>query len=338
MFDGYYSHVTAPALQVAGWYDQALGPMLDDFQKIHKEGGGNSPKTRIIIGPWTHGAPGIPNNKIFHQKKLAGLNLYGSEMFKWFDYWLRGISNGEDKEPPVKLFVMGENVWRNENEWPLARTKWADYYVHSRGRANSNQGDGKLDATAPANEPVDKFDYDPAKPAPTLGGAFLPFKDWMAGSFDQTPAEKRNDVLVYFTEPLTQAVEVTGPVKIILFASSDAKDTDFTAKLVDKYPDGKVYNLCDGIIRARYRDSLLHPTALEPGKVYKYEIDMWATSNLFKPGHRIGVEISSSNFPQYDRNTNCGGEGGKDCRKVAHQQIWHESVNPTHIILPVIPR
>ena len=145
-------------------------------------------------------------------------------------------------------------------------------------------------------------------------------------------------MLVYATQPLKDAVEVTGPVKMILYAASDAKDTDFTAKLVDIWPNGKAYNLCDGILRGRYRDGLLKPTLLESGKVYKYEIDMWATSNLFKPGHRIAVEISSSNFPQFDRNTNCGGEGGKDCRKVAHQVILHDAANPSHILLPVIPR
>lgn len=338
MFDGMYSHVTAPSLQVAGWYDQALGPMLDDFVKIRAEGSGNSRKTRLIIGPWTHGAPGIPNNKIFHQKTLAGLQLYGKEMFDWFDYWLKGIDNGLNQSSSVRLFVMGENVWRDENEWPLKRTRWTNYYIHSNGHANTAKGDGRLDTTAPAKEPVDKFDYDPQNPAPTLGGAFLPYDQWPAGSFDQAEAEKRNDVLVYFSEPLTTAVEVTGPIKVVLYAASDAKDTDFTAKLVDMYPDGKVYNLCDGIIRARYRDSLIHPSLLEPGKIYKYEIDLWATSNLFKPGHRIGLEISSSNFPQYDRNSNCGGEGGKDCRKVAHQQIYHDADHATHIIMPVIPR
>jgi len=337
-FEGYYSRVSAPGLLTAGWYDQALGPMLEDFSKMRAEGKGNARQTRLIVGPWTHGVPGIPNNKIFRQKTFAGTKLYGSELFQWFDYWLKGMDTGVDKEPPARIFVMGENVWRGENEWPLARTQWTNYYLHGKGKANSGKGDGKLDTTAPASEPADKFDFAPANPAPTLGGAFLPFKDWMAGSFDQAEAEKREDVLVYFTEPLKESVEVTGPVKVILYAQSNAKDTDFTAKLVDKWPDGKVYNLCDGIIRARYRDSLLKPTALEPGKVYKYEIDMWATSNLFKPGHSIGVEISSSNFPQYDRNTNCGGEGGKDCRKVAAQTVLHDAANPTHIVLPVIPR
>jgi len=337
-FDNFYSKVTAPSLQIAGWYDQALGTMLDDFAAIRKQGSGNAKKTRIIVGPWTHGAPGIPNNKKFGQATTAGLKLYGGDLLEFYEYWLKGVASGEDKEPPMKLFVMGENTWRNENEWPLARTKWTNGYFHSKGSANSKSGDGWLDMEAPKDERADKFDYDPSNPAPTLGGAFLPFDKWMAGSFDQTPTEKRKDVLVFQTAPLKEAIEVTGPIKVVLYAASDVKDTDFTAKLVDVYPNGKAYNLCDGVIRARYRDGLLKPSALEPGKVYKYEIDMWATSNLFKPGHRIVVEISSSNFPQYDRNTNCGGEGGKDCRKVAHQVIYHDATYPSHIILPVINR
>lgn len=337
-FDNYYSKVTAPSLQVAGWYDQALGPMLDDFAAIRSQGSGNAKKTRLIIGPWTHGAPGIPNNKIFGQATTAGLKVYGKELIDWYDFWLKGAANGADKKAPITLFVMGENTWRDESEWPLKRTVWTNAYLHSKGNANSNQGDGWLDLDSPKQETTDKFDYDPANPAPTFGGAWLPFDKWMAGSFDQTPAEKRKDVLVFATAPLKEAMEVTGPIKVVLYASSDAKDTDFTAKLVDVYPNGKAYNLADGIIRARYRDGLLKPSALEPGKVYKYEIDMWATSNLFKPGHKILVEISSSNFPQFDRNTNCGGEGGKDCRKVARQVIYHDETHPSHIVLPVIRR
>jgi len=338
MFDGSYDDVSAPSLQIAGWFDQALGPMLDDFVKVRAEGKGDAKKTRMIIGPWTHGAPGIPNDKRFEQRTLDGLKFYGQDVLRFFDYWLKGESNGEEQQPALKIFVMGENRWHDENEWPLARTKWTNYYFHSAGQANSRNGNGKLDTSAPGNEPVDKFDYNPDNPVPTLGGNWLGYKEWHPGSFDQSKIEERNDVLVYMTDVMTEAVEVTGPIKVILYAATDVKDTDFTAKLVDIYPDGKAYNLCDGIIRARYRESLVKPSPLEPGKIYKYEIDMWATSNLFKAGHRIGVEISSSNFPQFDRNSNCGGEGGPDCKKIAHQVIYHNSDYPSHIVLPVIPR
>ncbi len=337
-FDKFYAHVSAPSLLIGGWYDMFQGPELNDFNRIRAEGKGNAKQTRIIVGPWTHGAPGIPHNKIFHQKMLDGLKMYGSSMIAWFDCWLKGVNNGAAKEAPLKLFVIGENQWRDEKEWPLARTIWTDYYIHSGGSANSSSGDGKLDSQKPESEGADQFVYDPADPAPTRGGAFLPYGEWPAGSFDQSSIEQRKDVLVFYSQPLAQALEVTGPVKMILYATSDAKDTDFTAKLVDIYPDGKAYNLCDGIIRARYRESLIHPSALEPGKVYKYEIDLWATSNLFLPGHRIAIEVSSSNFPQFDRNTNCAGEGGPDCRKVAHQTILHNAQYPSHVILPIIPR
>jgi len=337
-FEHFYSKVSAPSLLIAGWYDMFQGPQLKDFQRIRVEGKGNAKKTRMIVGPWTHGAPGLPRNPVFEQGLLEGFHQYGQAMLSFYDYWLKDAGNDEEKAAPLKIFVIGENVWRDENEWPLARTGYVNYYIHGNGKANTSAGDGKLNTDAPGAEPADKFSYDPENPAPTAGGAFLPAGQWPPGALDQAAVEKRDDVLVFVSEPLTQELEVTGPVKIILYAQSDAKDTDFTAKLVDVYPNGKVYNLCDGIIRARYREGYSHPAAIEPGKVYRYEIDMWSTSNLFKAGHRIGIEISSSNFPQFDRNTNCAGEGGDKCRKVAKQTILHDEANPSHVILPVIPR
>jgi len=337
-FDQFYPQVSAPSLQIEGWYDQALGPSLDDFVNIRKYGIGDAKKTKIIIGPWVHNLPGFPNDKRYQQGMLEGLRIYGGEMMAWFDYWLKGIDHGVEKSAPVKIFVMGENIWREEWEWPLARTQWTKFYIHSQGNANSINGDGFLSTTPPKDEPQDKFIYDPNNPVPTKGGAFLPYKKWKAGAFDQSKIEERNDVLLYVSEPLTEKLEVTGPVKMVLFAETDVKDTDFTAKLVDIYPDGKAYNLCDGIIRARYRESVFKPTLLESGKIYKFEIDMWATSNVFLPGHRIGLEISSSNFPQFDRNTNCGGEGGASCRKIANQTVYHNDKYPSYLYLPVIPR
>ena len=337
-FDQFYSKVSAPALMIAGWYDQATGPMFMDFVQIRAQGKGNARKSRMIVGPWVHGAPGIPADPRFRQGPLAGFKLYTKEMMDFFNYWLKGIDTGEEKKAPLKIFVMGENQWRDEYEWPLARTKWTKFYLHSKGNANSRKGDGWLDTTPPADEPFDQYDYDPENPAPTRGGNFLGYKQWQPGEFNQREIEKRKDVLVYMTEPLKEPLEVTGPIRMILYASSSTKDTDFTAKLVDVHPSGYVRNLCDGIIRARYREGYLNPSPIKPGKVYRYEIDMWTTSNLFKPGHRIGVEISSSNFPQFDRNTNCAGEGGPNCIKIAHQLIYHNSKYPSHIILPVIPR
>jgi len=232
---------------------------------------------------------------------------------------------------------MGENKWRAEQEWPLQRTKYTPLYLHSGGAANSSRGDGTLSLEKPAEEPADVFTYNPANPVPTVGGNNL--VGAQAGPYDQSEVELRNDVLVYTGTALTEDLEVTGPVKMILYASSTAPDTDFTAKLVDVHPDGRAFNLCDGIIRARYRNGLDAPKLLSPGAIELYEIDLWVTSNLFKAGHRIRVEISSSNFPRFDRNPNSGLPFGTDTQMHrAQQTIYHTDKYPSHLLLPVIPR
>jgi uncharacterized protein len=232
---------------------------------------------------------------------------------------------------------MGENKWRGESEWPLKRTEYTPFYLHSRGNAADISGDGVLGVDKPDGSATDTFMYDPENPTPTAGGNNLAGAP--AGPFDQTLVEQRDDVLVYTSAPLAEAVEVTGPVQMILYASSSAVDTDFTAKLVDVHPDGKAYNLCDGIISARWRKSRTKPELIEPGESYRYEIDLWVTSNLFKPGHRIRVEISSSNFPRFDRNPNSGLPFGSDTKLTsATQTIFHGAERPSHMLLPVIPR
>ena len=239
-------------------------------------------------------------------------------------------------EPPVNLFVMGENRWRQENEWPLARTHYTDYYLHSEGSANSSQGNGVLSTTPPTDEPTDQYTYDPNDPAPTLGGNVLMIPYGVA---DQRSVETRHDVLVYSTPPVENDLEITGPIKVHLFAASNSVDTDFTAKLVDVRPDGYSQNLQDGIIRARYRTSAAQPSLITPGQVYEYTIDLWATSHLFKAGHRLRLDLSSSNFPRFDRNPNTGAPIGIDPRlEPAQQTIHHSSAYPSHIVLPIIPR
>ena len=255
---------------------------------------------------------------------------------RWFDHWLKGIDTGIADEPPVKLFVMGENAWRDENEWPLARTRYTPYYFHSRGQANSAAGDGSLSAAAPGEEPPDRFVYDPDNPVPTRGGNTLIIP---VGVQDQREVESRQDVLVYTGEPLSEPLEVTGPVTVTLFAATSAPDTDFTAKLVDVRPDGYARNLADGIIRGRYRASRTRPTLLQPDTVSEFTIDLWATSHVFLPGHRIRVEISSSNFPRFDRNLNTGDDQATSSRfQTASQSVFHDPRYPSHIVLPVIPR
>ena len=331
-YEPWYSHTSAPAYMVGGWYDLFLSAQLEDFVRLRAEGQGNARQSRLIIGPWIHG---MPSSK-FEDSRFTGPRLFGQGFIGWFNTWLKGEK--PEAAAPLKIFVLGENKWRDEWEWPLKRTVFTDYYLHSGGRANSSAGDGSLSTEKPAGEPGDRFDYDPRNPVPTAGGSFLGQKTVKAGAKEQREIEKRKDVLLYATPSLTQPVEVTGPIQLTLFAASSAKDTDWTAKLVDIFPNGHVQNLQDGIVRARYRDGYAKPSLLEPGKVYAYTVDLWATANVFLPGHRIGLEISSSNFPQFDRNTNAGGEGGPGNVVTAQQTIFHRADYPSHLTLPVIPR
>jgi putative CocE/NonD family hydrolase len=230
---------------------------------------------------------------------------------------------------------MGANTWRSESEWPLARTRFTPYYLHSGGRANSHFGDGALSPAMPADEPPDRYDYDPADPVPTLGGQSMIESP---GPLDRRPVERRDDVLVYSTDPLPHDVEVTGPIEVVLYATSSAVDTDFAATLVDVHPGGLAVSICEGIRRARFRDSLEHTTPIEPERAYEYRISLWETSNLFKAGHRIRLEITSSNFPRFDRNLNSGEDLATGTRvTIAHQTIHHTAAHPSHILHPVIP-
>jgi hypothetical protein len=226
---------------------------------------------------------------------------------------------------------MGDNVWRNENEWPLARTKYTCFYFHSGGQANTRFGNGFLNTRRPGDEPFDSYIYDPRNPVPS--------HEMGMGAYNQLEVESRTDVLVYTSEPLKTKLEVTGPVEVKLFAASSAVDTDFTCKLVDVWPDGKAYNVAEGIIRAGYRESGKVMKPIKPGKVYEYSISLGATSNMFKVGHRIRVEISSSNFPKWDRNLNTGHPLGQDAEiQLAMQTIYHNQQFLSYILLPVIPR
>jgi putative CocE/NonD family hydrolase len=261
-------------------------------------------------------------------------------MFDWYDYLLKGKQNEFATEKPVRIFVMGENKWRYEDSWPLDRANETHYYLHSAGKANSAAGDGSLTTTPAHREQADRYVYDPASPVPTVGGplccdpAHLP-----AGPRKQNDLEARPDVLVYSTPPLDEDIEVTGPVMLDLFAKSSAVDTDFTGKLVDVAPDGTAINITEGILRARYRDSMSEATPIEPNKAYEYKIDLWATSNVFLKGHRIRVEVSSSNFPRFDRNLNTGKSAADSAEIVkATNTVLHDADHPSAIVLPVVPR
>jgi len=260
---------------------------------------------------------------------------------RWFDHWLKGIDTGMLKEAPINLFVMGANAWRDEQEWPLARAVNTRYYLHSNGGANSLHGNGYLTTDLPDRDESasDKYDYDPNNPVITRGGALLLSPEYPPGPFDQQPTESREDVLVYTSGELKEDLEVTGPIKVHLWAVSSAPDTDFVARLVDVHDDGYAQNLTDGIIRARYRhfERGETPSLIEPGKAYEYEIDLWATSNVFKAGHRIRLEVTSSNFPRWDRNPNTGHDFGTDTEMVvAHQTILHDAEHASYIVLPIV--
>ena len=235
---------------------------------------------------------------------------------------------------PVRIFVMGDNTWRDEQEWPIARAQYTKYYLHSQGNASALD-DGTLDTRLPRKVIEDRYVYDPLNPVPTKGGNMLSG----GGPYDQSEQAVRQDVLSFLTSPLSEDLEVTGPVKVTLYAATSARDTDFTAKLIDVHPECKAYNLLDGIIRARYRVSFSNPLLVEPGEMYEYTIDLWSTSIVFKKGHRIRVDISSSNFPHFDRNPYTGNTFGMDAdMQTAMQTIYHIDTYPSYVELPVIPR
>jgi putative CocE/NonD family hydrolase len=258
---------------------------------------------------------------------------------RWFDWMLKGVDNGMAREKPVKIFVMGRNVWRDEDEWPLARARPTRYYLHSQGGANSTRGDGTLGTEAPGAEPRDTFVYDPENPVPTHGGAILgDTAKYPPGPLDQKEVEARKDVLVYTTPAFSSDTEVTGPVSLELYVSSSAVDTDFTGKLVDVWPNGFAENLTDGILRARYRDSLEKAELMTPGKAYLLVVDLSATSNVFLAGHRLRIEVSSSNFPRFDRNPNTGADPETASERVrALNAVLHDREHPSAIVLPVVP-
>jgi hypothetical protein len=335
--DHQYGDVTVPVLNIGGWYDIFSKATIDLVDRVRSESKDRLARRNqfVIMGPWAHGVGAREVGQVNFGPD-AGIDL-DEVTFQWFDYWMKGKQTGVEDWPAYYLFVMGENRWRAEHEWPLKRTRFTEYYLASDGHAATRQGDGRLQLTTPTGEPADRFTYDPANPVPTVGGNNL--VGTTIGPYDQSEVELRPDVLVFTSEAVTEPVEVTGPIKLVLYASSSAVDTDFTAKLVDVHPDGKAINLCDGILRARYRDSMTEPKPLEPGKVYRMEIDLWVTSNVFLPGHRLRLEVSSSNFPRFDRNLNTGRTGGGEVEmQRAEQTIYHDGEHPSHLLLPVIPR
>jgi putative CocE/NonD family hydrolase len=325
--------ITVPNLDVVGWYDHAKGDMRL-YQTLIKEGKTCAARkgSKLVVGPWSHFPPGGRRFGKIDFGPEADLDLAALDV-RWFDYWLKGKTNGLDREAPVKIFVMGDNHWRDEASWPLKRARAKPLFLSGDGKANTPAGDGKLLEQRPERDGSDRYTYNPSDPVPTL---FAP------GNFtcatDQRPLAERPDILVFQTEPLTERMEVTGLPEVELYAESSAPDTDWVARLIDVAPDGLARDVCMGLVRARYRDRLDKPHMLQPGKVLKYTIRLSPTSNAFLPGHRIRLDITSSDFPNYDRNHNTAADQNADPElAVAQQTIHHGKAHPSKIILPWVP-
>jgi putative CocE/NonD family hydrolase len=321
--------IKAPVLLMTGWYDPFLPTQLRDFQTIRRHVDPRvAQATRLIVGPWIHAdAVRYPDGSTGDAYRQASL----APSIPWFDHHLLGLPPDASLAAPVRIHVMGENVWRSEQEWPLARAQSKTLYLRSGGGANSVAGDGRLTTEPPSTgEPADNYRYDPRDPVPTRGGAML---GWRAGIALQNDVEERRDVLVYTGEPLAEDLEVTGPISAVLYVTTDAASTDFTVKLVDVHADGKAYNVSDGILRRDY------PQPARSAAPTEIAVEVSPTAMLFRRGHRMRVEISSSNYPRFDRNPNTGGDIATEKTPIAAtQSVFHGPAAPSRIILPVIPR
>ncbi len=338
-----YGRVRVPALHIAGWYDLFLGGTLANYRGLRDHAA--TPRARaaqrLVIGPWTHSTP---SDHVGDAAYGPAAGQFSLDMTGVHLDWFAAVLAGREADiAPVRLFVMGANRWRDEDDWPLTRARPQPWYLRGGGYANGLDGDGWLSPEPPpVDEPPDRYLFDPRNPVPTLGGpTFLPGHSVgrHAGPRDQRPVERRHDVLVYTSAPLPHDVEVTGPLSVTLHAATSARDTDWTAKLVDVHPDGRALSVVDGILRARYHRGLDRAQLLDPHRPYEYTIDLVATSTVFRAGHRLRVEISSSNFPRFDRNPNHGGDIASATSAdltPAVQTVFHDAARPSCIRLPIV--
>ena len=336
----HFSDIKVPMLSVGGWYDIFSDGTLRNYMGVKARGATEAARTqqRLLMEIGGHAGFGRQIGDVdFGPQALE--NPYVDVILDWYDFLFKGIHNQFAIDKPVKLFVMGVNEYRQEDDWPLPHAHSVKYFLHSRGKANSLRGDGSLSTSAPESEPSDSYVYDPRNPVPTIGGPLCCDQERMEpGPRDQRSVENREDVLVYSMGPLTRDLEVTGPVTATLFVKSSAVDTDFTGKLTDVAPDGFASDVAEGILRMRYRDSQEHASLMNPGQTYQIRLDLWSTSNVFLRGHTLRLEISSSNFPRFDRNLNTG-EDIKFARRFvsATNSIFHDAKDPSVLVLPVIP-
>lgn len=332
-----FNKVLVPAHTSGGWFDIFLNGTINGFTGMRQNGGTEEARreSKMIIGPWGHGPSRKFGDVDFGPD--ANRNLFDLQL-RWYDHYLKGEDNGIDREPPVEIFYMGVNKWQQAADWPLPGTKFTPYFLSSAGKANTAKGNGTLAGAKPSDSGTDHYKYDPDNFAPTIGGNNCCGTPTLAGPKDQRPLEDREDVLVYTSEALTGPLAIAGPVRMKLFAATDGKDTDWMIKLVDVYPNGFAMNICEGILRARFRKGVDKMGLLEPNRVHEYDIAMAGTANVFQPGHRIRIDITSSDFPQFDRNPNTGEDLGASSRvRIAAQTAHHGGGRDSHIVLPVVP-
>ncbi|WP_246073346.1 CocE/NonD family hydrolase [Formosa sediminum] len=333
-----------PSFWFASWYDLSITPNLVLFNHVRNNAKDTSIRDNqyLVISPNLHCefTRGTSQNTIIGELSVGDARLnYDEQIYAWFDFWLKGEQNNfKEKTPRVQYYTMGRNIWQASETWPPENAKPITYYLNSNGHANSAFGDGKLTTTKPKTDHPDQYTYDPMLPVPSLGGNICCTDNVIkGGAYNQQQMETRNDILVYTTDVLDKGIEVTGFITSTLYVSSDVKDTDFTIKLIDVHPDGSAYNLDETIQRARYREGYDKEVFMKKGEVYKIDLTPMATSNYFKKGHRIRVEISSSNFPRFARNLNTGGNNYDEKEGiVAHNNIHHSSKHASHISLPII--
>lgn len=321
--------VSIPMLHISGWYDDVLVGTTENFANL-----AGRPNQFLMIGPWGHG---INRQRLGHLDFGPGavINL-DSVYTRWFDHWLKGVPNGVTRDPRVRIFVMEENRWRDENAWPLDRTRFVKFFLSSGGRANSRFGDGRLDTLPPGAEPPDRYRADPADAFPFVtDDAF----SQIGGPDDYRTVEERRDVLVYSTDPFPAPVEICGPLRVRLFAASSARDTDWATKVLAVRPDGFAQRLNDGVVRARFRHGFEREVFLEPGAVESYDIDNWSTCLRLGAGWRLRLEVASHAFPKFDRNMQTGGPIGKETKGVvADQTVYHDAERASYLLVPIVGR
>lgn len=328
------SDIRVPAMVIAGWNDVFLQPNIDLFTALREHGVTEDVRrlSRMIVGPWAHGAPTAVVGTTDYGFRASPMFLDLKEDFsglhrRWFDARMRGRETGIDAEPPVRIFVMGINRWRDEQQWPPARATRQEWHLHARG--------GLAPATPPQADPSE-FRLDPDNPVPTVGGAILMTGKYARGPAEQGRVEAHPDVLLFTSEPRDAPLEVIGPLKLVAWVAAETPDTDVVVRLCDVHPDGRSFHLCDGILRLRFRDGLAQPRLLEPGEVYRVEVDLWSIAHVFLPGHRLRLQVRASDFPRYDRCPGTGQTSAEVDRALPQRNLlFHDPDRPSHLVLAV---